>query len=69
MEDETSTEAVAAPKQARGFALLSPERRAEVSSKGGVRAHLAGTGHEWTKAEAKAAGRKGGQAKRRPRAA
>jgi general stress protein YciG len=45
-----------------GFAALSPERRREISSKGGKAAHVAGTAHEFLAGSAKtiAAGRKGG---------
>ena len=49
-------------KQKRGFAALSPERRAEISRQGGKAAHAQGTAHKWTKEEASAAGRKGGLA-------
>lgn len=49
-------------KQKRGFAALSPERRAEISRQGGKAAHEKGTAHKWTKEEASAAGRKGGLA-------
>jgi hypothetical protein len=48
------------PKQARGFALLSPEKRAAVSSLGGTAAQAKGKAHRWTKETAAAAGRKGG---------
>jgi general stress protein YciG len=44
----------------RGFATLTPERRAEIASKGGKAAHQKGTAHEWTSDEARAAGSKGG---------
>ncbi len=46
----------------RGFASLSPERRFEISSKGGKAAHAKGTAHQFTSEEAKIAGRKGGAA-------
>ena len=49
-------------KQKRGFAALSPERRAEISRQGGKAAHARGTAHKWTEEEARAAGRKGGLA-------
>lgn len=44
----------------KGFASLSPERRRQVASQGGKAAHMKGTAHEWTKAEAQRAGSKGG---------
>ena len=46
----------------RGFAALSPELRREISKRGGVAAHQAGTAHEFSADEARAAGRKGGLA-------
>lgn len=49
---------------ARGFANLSPEDRKAISSKGGKASHASGTAHKWTKEEASAAGRKGGQSGR-----
>jgi general stress protein YciG len=51
----------------RGFALISPERRREISRMGGKAAHEAGTAHEFTQEEARAAGRKGGMASHPPR--
>lgn len=41
---------------------MSPERQREIASQGGRAAHQQGVAHEWNKEEAKAAGRKGGQA-------
>ena|ERR1043165_617981 len=48
----------------RGFASMSPEQQREIASKGGQAAHQKGVAHEWTSEEARAAGRKGGQASR-----
>ena len=45
----------------RGFAAMTPERRVEISSKGGKRAHELGTAHEFTWATGAKAGRLGGQ--------
>ncbi len=42
----------------RGFALMSPEKRREIASKGGKVAHVLGKAHKWTSEEAQAAGRK-----------
>jgi len=52
------------PKKKRkgGFASLSPERRREIATQGGVAAHKKGTAHEFTSDEARAAGQKGGLA-------
>lgn len=49
-------------KKPRGFATWSPEKRAEVSRKGGKAAHASGTAHTFTKEEARVAGSKGGLA-------
>jgi general stress protein YciG len=49
----------------RGFASLSPDRRSEIARKGGQMAQEKGTGHKFTSEEAVAAGRKGGQARRK----
>lgn len=48
----------------RGFGSMSPEKQREIARKGGRAAHQKGTAHEWTKDEARAAGRKGGQTSR-----
>jgi general stress protein YciG len=45
----------------QGFAALTPERRREISSKGGKAAHQKGTAHEFASEEAREAGRKGGK--------
>lgn len=50
----------------RGFASMTPEKRREIASRGGKRAHAFGTAHEFTSEEAREAGRKGGAAYRRP---
>jgi general stress protein YciG len=46
----------------RGFAALSPDRRHEISSKGGRTAHAQGRAHQYTSKTAAIAGRKGGLA-------
>lgn len=46
------------PKQHRGFAMLSPERRRKIASAGGKAAWRRGVAHRWTAAEASAAGLK-----------
>jgi general stress protein YciG len=51
----------------RGFASMDPNKQREIASKGGKAAHQKGTAHEWTKEEARAAGRKGGIAHSRRR--
>lgn len=58
-----------APKKARrGFAAMSAEKQREIASLGGKWAHAKGTAHEFTSAEALAAGAKGGKAAREKRA-
>jgi uncharacterized protein len=46
-------------RRARGLAAMSPERRREIASKGGRTSQARGTAHQWTAAEASAAGKKG----------
>lgn len=59
---EAELDAAASKKRPRGFATLSPERRREISSKGGIVSHQMGRAHEFTQEEAREAGRKGGKA-------
>lgn len=49
----------------RGFASMDPQRQREIASLGGKAAHASGKAHEFTSAEAREAGRKGGRAGRR----
>lgn len=51
-------------KEPRGFAKMDRDKQREIASKGGKRAHELGVGHEWTKEEAREAGKKGGKASR-----
>ena len=51
-------------RKARGFAAMEPERRRDISRKGGVAAHSKGTAHQWNPTTAREAGRKGGLARR-----
>jgi uncharacterized protein len=46
----------------RGFASMDPAKQKEIASKGGRAAHQQGVAHEWSSEEARAAGRKGGEA-------
>lgn len=55
-------------KSKRGFASMDPERQREIASKGGRAAHEKGTAHEWSRDEARTAGRKGGEVVSRDRA-
>ncbi len=47
----------------RGFASMTIEKRKEIASKGGRRAHELGRAHKWTSSTAQAAGKKGGAPK------
>lgn len=51
----------------RGFASMSPARQRKIASLGGKVAHQKGVAHEWTKNEARDAGRRGGTAAQRNR--
>lgn len=55
------------PTKKRGFAVMDMETRRRISSLGGKEAHRRGTAHEWTPAEARVAGQKGGKASQRAR--
>jgi general stress protein YciG len=46
----------------RGFASMNNQKQREIGSKGGKAAHESGHAHEFTSAEAREAGRKGGEA-------
>lgn len=48
-------------KKMKGLALLTPERRREIASQGGKRAHELRRAHQFTSEEARQAGRKGGK--------
>lgn len=47
----------------RGFASMTPERRSEIASAGGRRAHQIGAARQFTSETAREAGRKGGLSK------
>ncbi len=46
----------------RGFASMDPAKQREIASKGGKAAHQQGVAHQWSREEARVAGRKGGEA-------
>ena len=50
------------PRRPRGFAAMDRKKVSEIASKGGKAAHAAGTAHQFTSDEARAAGKKGGVA-------
>jgi general stress protein YciG len=56
------------PRSNRGFASMDLGKQREIASKGGKAAHAQGRAHEFTADEARAAGRKGGEAVSRDRA-
>jgi hypothetical protein len=58
----SSPDSPAPARKRRGFAVMDPKLVSEISRKGGKAAHSAGTAHEFTSDEARAAGRKGGLA-------
>ena len=49
-------------KERRGFAVMNPERVREIARMGGQAAHRVGHAHEFSRDEAREAGRKGGLA-------
>jgi uncharacterized protein len=51
-------------KEMRGFASMSAEKRRRIASMGGRAAHQKRVAHEWTREQAREAGRKGGLARR-----
>ena len=53
---------VTKPRRPRGFAAMDRSLVSAIARKGGKAAHEAGTAHEFTSEEARAAGRKGGMA-------
>lgn len=56
-------------KSKQGFASLTPEQRRAIASKGGRAAHANGTAHKFIAGseEAREAGRRGGESKRKKR--
>jgi general stress protein YciG len=50
------------PRKPRGFAAMDPRLVSELAKRGGKAAHRAGTAHQFTSAEAREAGRRGGLA-------
>ncbi len=48
--------------QNRGFASMDEDKQRAIAAKGGRAAHASGNAHEFSSAEARVAGRKGGEA-------
>jgi general stress protein YciG len=59
---ESVVETTPKPRRPRGFAAMDRSKVSEIASKGGKAAHAAGTAHQFTSDEARAAGKKGGVA-------
>lgn len=51
-------------QERRGFASMDKALQREIARKGGKAAHAKGTAHQWTKDEAREAGKLGGAASR-----
>ncbi len=64
-EEDDLPPTVPKPKRRQGFAALDAERRKAIASMGGIAAHAAGRAHRFTTEEARAAGRKGGLARKK----
>ena len=60
--DEAAKSEKQSKRSGRGFAGMDSERQRQIASEGGRAAHEKGTAHEFTPDEARAAGRKGGEA-------
>lgn len=54
-----------ANKRRRGFAAMNSEKQKEIARKGGRVAHERGVAHKWNSDEAREAGKKGGQARKK----
>jgi len=68
-DQKGSIDGDAAPVRSnRGFASMDRERQRQIASQGGKAAHRDGTAHQFTSEEARAAGRKGGEARAAQRA-
>jgi general stress protein YciG len=64
---ETLNESKQGKSSSRGFAAMDPKKQREIASKGGKASHLSGNAHEFSSEEARAAGRKGGEARGKKR--
>ncbi|GAB3237960.1 hypothetical protein GCM10027346_30100 [Hymenobacter seoulensis] len=62
--NRTSATEPTVTKRPRGFAAMDPATQRRIASEGGRASHESGRGHRFTSEEARAAGRKGGQASR-----
>lgn len=70
VDSNTSVEEIQKPRKPRGFAAMkNKDRLKEIASLGGKTSHALGRAHKFTHDEAVAAGKKGGSAPRRKKAA
>ena len=60
VENEAYREEEVTTKKRRGFAAMDPEQQRELARLGGQAAHAKGTAHEFTREEARHAGKQGG---------
>ena len=60
---ETNDRNESQKKSVRGFAAMDAEKQRAIASKGGRAAHEQGVAHQWTREEARVAGKKGGSRK------
>jgi len=60
---ETNDRNESQKKSIRGFAAMDAEKQRAIASKGGRAAHEQGVAHQWTREEARVAGKKGGSRK------
>ncbi|MBG9387729.1 KGG domain-containing protein [Caenimonas aquaedulcis] len=66
MEDTNQSPQNTRPRAPRGFAAMDPSRQREIASLGGRAAHQSGHAHEFSSAEARAAGIKRHQKSNKP---
>ena len=64
-KDNTDDREAPVTKTLQGFAKMDETTRREIASMGGRAAHEKGTAHEWSREQARIAGRKGGLARAR----
>ncbi len=60
MDDQNQAVKTETTKKRRGFAVMDRALVSQIAQKGGRAAHVAGTAHQFTSDEARAAGAKGG---------
>ena len=53
------------PKQKKGFAVMSRDKRRKIARWGGIASHQSGKCHEWKSEDVRMVGRKGARARRK----